>query len=84
MGSGLWPFFWVALAIVLTGGAAYGSTMLMRIIDRSVERAKQEVLDELDGVERRLARLEHETLPSGAFDEAPRLLDDSADVSADG
>ena len=84
MGEGLWPFFWVALTIVLTGGAAYASTMLMRVIDRSVEQAKQEVLDELEGVEQRLARLELETLPSSAYDEAPRLLDDSEDLSADG
>ena len=88
MGDGLWPLFWVAITVVLAGGALYSSTVMMRVIegviDRRVERAKQEVLDELDGVEQRLARLEQETLAAVQSDESVGLLDRAGDPNGDG
>ena len=47
---------------MLTGGAVYASNMLMQVIDRRVERAKAEVLDELESVEARLADVESRAL----------------------
>ena len=82
-GDWLWPLFWVAMTVVLAGGAVYSSTVMMRVIDRRVERAKQEVLDELDGVEQRLARLEQETLPAGRRDESVGLLDSANDLTGE-
>ncbi len=82
-GDWLWPLFWVAMTVVLAGGAVYSSTVLMRVIDRRVERAKQEVLDELDGVEQRLARLEQETLSTGRHDESVGLLDSANDLTGE-
>ena len=50
MGDGLWPVFWAAVALMITGMAAWGSTMMMRLIDDRVELAKRQVLDELHAV----------------------------------
>ncbi len=50
MGDGLWPVFWAAAALMITGMAAWGSTMMMRLIDDRVELAKRQVLDELHAV----------------------------------
>ena len=71
----MWPYFWVVLAVVLTVGAGYASNMLMRIIDDRVERAKREVLDELDVVEQRLVELEQERLSAGQSDPTVGSLD---------
>jgi hypothetical protein len=58
MGEGLWPVFWAAAALMITGMAAWGTTMMMRMIDDRIELAKRQLLDELDTVEERLAGLE--------------------------
>ena len=84
MADGLWPFFWVAMTVVLAGGALYSSTVMMGVIDRRVERAKQEVLDELDAVEQRLERLEQESLAVVRSDESVELLDRAGDPNGDG
>ncbi len=79
MGDGLWPVFWAAAALMITGMAAWGSTMLMRLIDDRVELAKRQVLEELNAVEERLAGLEAQ-LPDAA--NQARLVDPSDDVTA--
>ncbi len=81
VGEGLWPVFWAAAALMITGMAAWGSTMLMRLIDDRVELAKRQVLDELHAVEERLAGLEAQ-LPD-APDRA-RLAEPSDEVAAQG
>jgi hypothetical protein len=81
MGEGLWPVFWAAAALMITGMAAWGSTMMMRLIDDRIELAKRQVLAELDAVEERLAGLEAQ-LPASA--EAPRLAEPSDEVTAQG
>ncbi len=79
MGDGLWPVFWTAAALMITGMAVWGSTMLMRLIDDRVELAKRQVLEELNAVEERLAGLEAQ-LPDAA--NQARLVDPSDDVTA--
>ncbi len=79
MGDGLWPLFWAAAALMITGMAAWGSTWLMRLIDDRIELAKRQVLDELDAVEERLAGLEAQ-LPEAA--DNPRLAEPSDEVAA--
>ena len=79
MGDGLWPVFWAALALMITGIAAWGSTNLMRLIDERVELAKRQVLEELNAVKERLAGLEAQ-LPDVA-DQA-RLAEPSDEVTA--
>jgi hypothetical protein len=81
MGEGLWPVFWAAAALMITGMAAWGSTMMMRLIDDRIELAKRQVLDELYAVEDRLAGLEAQ-LPDAA-DQA-RLAEPSDEVTAQG
>lgn len=81
MGSGLWPVFWAAAALMITGLAAWGSTMMMRLIDDRVELAKRQVLDELHAVEARLAGLEAQ-LPDSA--RRARLAEPSDEVTAQG
>ncbi len=81
MGDGLWPVFWAAAALMITGMAAWGSTMLMRLIDDRVELAKRQVLEELHAVEERLAGLEAQ-LP-GAVERA-RLAEPSDEMTAQG
>ncbi len=81
VGSGLWPVFWAAAALMITGMAVWGSTMMMRLIDDRIELAKRQVLDELDAVEERLAGLEAQ-LPD-ATDRA-RLAEPSDEVTAQG
>lgn len=78
MGDAMWPLFWVALAAVLTGGAAYSSTMMMRIIDGRIDKARRQIMDELDRVEGRLTRVEGRVLEGGAGDDGPRLAGPSA------
>ncbi len=79
MGDGLWPVFWAAAALMITGMAAWGSTMLMRLIDDRVELAKRQVLEELSAVEERLAGLEAQ-LPDAA--NQARLAEPSDEVTA--
>ncbi len=79
MGDGLWPVFWAAAALMITGMAAWGSTMLMRLIDDRVELAKRQVLEELNAVEERLAGLEAQ-LPDAA--NQARLAEPSDEVTA--
>ncbi len=79
MGDSLWPLFWAAAALMITGMAAWGSTMLMRMIDDRVELAKRQVLDELYAVEERLAGLEAR-LPDAAG--RGRLAEPSDGVAA--
>ena len=81
VGEGLWPVFWAAAALMITGMAAWGSTMMMRLIDDRIELAKRQVLDELDAVDERLAGLEAQ-LPDAA-DQA-RLAEPSDEVTAQG
>lgn len=81
MGDGLWPLFWAAAALMITGMAAWGSTMMMRLIDDRVELAKRQVLDELNAVEERLVELEAR-LPDVA--DRARLADPSDEVTAQG
>lgn len=81
MGSGLWPVFWAAAALMITGLAAWGSTMMMRLIDDRVELAKRQVLDELHAVEARLAGLEAQ-LPD--LTGRARLAEPSDEVTAQG
>lgn len=81
MGDGLWPLFWAAAALMIAGMAAWGSTMLMRMIDDRVELAKRQVLDELNAVEERLAELEAR-LPDAA--DRARLAGPSDEVTAQG
>ena len=81
MGDGLWPVFWAALALMITGMAAWGSTNLMRLIDERVELAKRQVLEELNAVEERLAGLEAQ-LPDAA--NQARLAEPSDEVTAQG
>ncbi len=81
MGDGLWPLFWAAAALMITGMAAWGSTMLMRMIDDRVELAKRQVLDELHAVEARLTGLEAQ-LPDAA--RRARLAEPSDEVTAQG
>jgi len=74
MGDGMWPLFWAAAALMITGLAAWGSTMLMRIIDERIEAAVQRVLSDVDLLDERLGRLERELLapgpePSDVFDD---------------
>ena len=83
MSGSWWPLFWAAVAVFLTGAAAYGSNMLMRLIDQRVEQAKGEVLDELDMVEQRLALLEQESLSAGQTDPPVGTLD-SNDLMGNG
>ena len=77
----MWPVFWAALALMITGMAAWGSTNLMRLIDERVELAKRQVLDELNAVEERLAGLEAQL--SDAANQA-RLAEPSDEVTAEG
>lgn len=79
MGDGLWPVFWTAAALMITGMAVWGSTMLMRLIDDRVELAKRQVLEELNAVEERLAGLEAQ-LPDAA--NQARLAEPSDEVTA--
>ena len=81
MGDGLWPVFWAAAALMITGMAAWGSTMLMRLIDDRVELAKRQVLEELHAVEERLAGLEAQ-LPDAA--NQARLAEPSNEVTTQG
>lgn len=81
MGSGLWPVFWAAAALMITGLGAWGSTMMMRLIDDRVELAKRQVLDELHAVEARLAGLEAQ-LPDVA--DRARLAEPSDEMTAQG
>lgn len=81
MGDGLWPLFWAAAALMITGMAAWGSTMMMRLIDDRVELAKRQVLDELHAVEARLAGLEAQ-LPDPA--RRARLAEPSDEVTSQG
>ena len=75
----MWPVFWAALALMITGMAAWGSTNLMRLIDERVELAKRQVLEELNAVEERLAGLEAR-LPDAA--DRVRLAEPSDEVTA--
>ena len=77
----MWPVFWDALALMITGMAAWGSTNLMRLIDERVELAKRQVLEELNAVEERLAGLEAQ-LPDAA--NQARLAEPSDEVTAQG
>ena len=81
MVDGLWPVFWAAAALMITGLAAWGSTMMMRLSDDRVELAKRQVLDEVDGMEERLAGLEAR-LPDSA--RRARLAEPSDEVTAQG
>jgi hypothetical protein len=81
MGDGWWPLFWAAAALMITGMAAWGSTMLMRLIDQRIESGLQRVLGEMDVMEERLARVEQLLLPPGA--DRPDELSDNLAVSAD-
>ena len=81
VGEGLWPVFWAAAALMITGMAAWGSTMMMRLIDDRIELAKRQVLDELDAVEERLAGLEAQ-LPASA--DRVCLAEPSNEVTAQG
>ena len=81
VGEGLWPVFWAAAALMITGMAAWGSTMMMRLIDDRIELAKRQVLDELDAVEERLAGLEAQ-LPDAT--DRTRLAEPSDEVTAQG
>ena len=81
MGDGLWPVFWAAAALMITGMAAWGSTMLMRLIDDRVELAKRQVLEELNAVEERLAGLEAR-LPDAA--NQARLAEPSDEATTQG
>ena len=58
MGDGLGAVFWGAVAVAISGMAAWGSTMLMRLIDQRIDQAVQRVLGELDAVEERLEAME--------------------------
>lgn len=75
----MWPVFWAAAALMITGMAVWGSTMLMRLIDDRVELAKRQVLEELNAVEERLAGLEAQ-LPDAASQ--ARLAEPSDEVTA--
>lgn len=81
VGEGLWPVFWAAAALMITGMAAWGSTMMMRLIDDRIEVAKRQVLVELDAVEERLARLEGQ-LPDAV--DQPLLAEPSDEMTAQG
>jgi hypothetical protein len=81
VGEGLWPVFWAAAALMITGMAAWGSTMMMRLIDDRIELAKRQVLDELDAVEERLTGLEAQ-LPDAA--DRARLAEPSGEATAQG
>ncbi len=65
VGDGLWPVFWAAAALMITGMAAWGSTMMMRLIGDRIEAAKRQLLDELDAVEERLAEPSDEVTAQG-------------------
>jgi len=60
VGDGLWPVFWAATALTITGMAAWGSTMLMRLIDDRIETSMRQVLNQVDRLSHRLAILEDE------------------------
>ena len=66
MGDGLWPLFWAAAALMITGMAAWGSTMLMHMIDERIERTVRSVLDDVDRLEDRVERIEARVLPDVA------------------
>ena len=81
MVDGLWPVFWAAVALMMTGLAAWGSTMAMRLIDDRIELAQRQVLDGLDIMDERLAGLEAR-LPDAT--DRVRLAEPSDEVMAQG